>query len=58
MIRYKESYATFHIPCISGARPANGISIEFEIRSKYAVLWFKTCSSDHNEILYMAVLLS
>ena len=25
----------------SGARPINNISIEFEIRPKFAVLWFK-----------------
>ena len=31
-----------------GARPTNGISIEFEIRSKFAVFWFKRNSTDHN----------
>ena len=36
----------------AGARPTNGISIEFEIRSKFGVLLFKICSSDHNEILH------
>ena len=35
-----------------GARPTNGISIEFEIRPKFAVLWFKMFSTDHNEILH------
>ena len=30
----------------------NDISIEFEIRSTFAVLYFKTCSTDHNEILH------
>ena len=35
-----------------GARPTNGISIGFEIRPKYAVLWFKMFSTDHNEILH------
>ena len=37
---------------LSGARPTNGISIEFEIRSKYGALWFKICSTEHNEILH------
>ena len=36
----------------SGARPTNGISIEFEIRPKFAVLWFEIYSADHNEILH------
>ena len=31
-----------------GPRPTNDISIEFEIRPKYAVLWFKIYSTDHN----------
>ena len=31
-----------------GTRPTNSISIEFEIRSKFAVLLFKMCSTDHN----------
>ena len=35
-----------------GARPTNGISIEFEIRSNFAELWFKTYSTNHNEILH------
>ena len=30
-------------------RPTDGISIEFEIPSKFAVLWFETCCVDHNE---------
>ena len=33
-------------------RPTNCISIEFEIRPKFAVLWFKMYSTDHNEILH------
>ena len=45
----KVSY--LHIP---GARPTMWISIEFEIRSKFGVLWFKMCSTDHNEILHMS----
>ena len=34
------------------ARPTNDISIEFEIRPKFAVLWFKMYSTDHNEIVH------
>ena len=37
---------------MSGARPTNDISIEFEIRPKFAVLWFKIYSTDHHEILH------
>ena len=33
-------------PC---AHPTNGISIEFEIRSKFAGLWFHIWSAGHNE---------
>ena len=33
-----------------GACPTNDISIEFEIRPKFAVLWFKIYSTNHNEI--------
>ena len=35
-----------------GNRPTNDISIEFEIRPNFAVLWFKMYSTDHNEILH------
>ena len=28
----------------------NGISIEFEMRWKFGVPWFKICSTDHNQI--------
>ena len=28
----------------------NGISIKFQIRPNFAVLWFKTCSTDRNEM--------
>ena len=38
---------------VPGARPTNGISIEFEIWPKYAVLGFKMCSTNDNEILHM-----
>ena len=34
------------------ARPKDGISIEFEIRSKFVALWFTMWSTDHNEILH------
>ena len=34
------------------AGPTNGISIEFEILSKFAVLWFEMRSADPNEILH------
>ena len=44
-------YTSAH-PNISGARPTNGISIEFEKWSKFAVLLFKMCSTDHNGILH------
>ena len=37
-----------------GARPTNDIAIEFEIRSKFGVLFFKICSTDHNKILHMS----
>ena len=36
-----------------GDRPTNDISIEFEIRPNFAVLWFKMYSTDHNEIVHM-----
>ena len=35
-----------------GTRPTNDISIEFEIRPKFAVLWFKIYWTDHNKILH------
>ena len=41
-----------HLSVSPGARPTNDISIELEIRSKFAVLWFKMYSTDHNEILH------
>ena len=33
---------------------ADHISIEFEIQPKFAVLWFKIYSTNHNEILHMS----
>ena len=36
---------------IDGACPTNDISIKFEIRPKFAVLWLKIYSIDHIEIL-------
>ena len=35
-----------------GARPTNDISIEFEIRPKFASLWFEMSSTNHDEILH------
>ena len=37
--------------CGPGARPTNCISIEFEIRSEFGVLWFEIWSTDHNTFL-------
>ena len=37
-----------------GVRPNNNISIEFEIRSKFGVLWFEMYLTDHNDILHMS----
>ena len=37
-----------------GTCPANDIAIKFEIWPKFAVLWFKMYSTDHNEILHMS----
>ena len=37
---------------LSAKPPTNDISIEFEIRPKFAVLWFKMYSTDHNKNLY------
>ena len=37
---------------LSGARPTYDIAIEFEIRPKFAVLWFEMYSTVHNEILH------
>ena len=39
---------------LPGASPTNDISIKFEIQPKFAVLWFKTYSTDHNGILHMS----
>ena len=54
--RYLDKYALTTPSCQhwsdSGARPTNDISISFEIRPKFAVLWFKIYSTDHNEILH------
>ena len=36
----------------AGARPTNDISIEFEIKPKLEMLWFKMYQTDHNEILH------
>ena len=34
---------------VAGTHPTNDISIEFEIRPKFAVLWFKIYSTYHYE---------
>ena len=49
MMKYSPSQCGITAP---GARPTNDISIEFEIRPKFAVFWFKMYSTDHNEILH------
>ena len=36
------------------AHPPNDISTEFEIPPKFAVLWFKMYSADHNKILHLS----
>ena len=48
-----RSSAKCRILC-PGARPTNGISIEFEMRSKFAMLWFKMCSNDRNQSMHMS----
>ena len=35
------------------ARPTNDISMEFEIRPNFAVLWFKKCSTDNKKIAHV-----
>ena len=35
-----------------GAHPTNDISIEFETRPKFALLWFKMYSTDHSKLLH------
>ena len=37
---------------LPGACPTKNISIEFEILPKFAMLWYKMYSFDHNEILH------
>ena len=37
---------------IPGARPTYNISIDFEIRPKFAVYWFKIYYTNHNKILH------
>ena len=36
----------------TGTRPTNDISIAFEIRPKFAVLWFVMYSTNHDQILH------
>ena len=53
IMRYCPFICIRHLPkSWHGARPIKGISIEFEIGSKFLVLWFKMCSTDHNEIFH------
>ena len=54
MINNENHAATPHVrprATKPGTRPTTDISIEFEIRPKFALLWFKTYSSNHDEIL-------
>ena len=37
-----------------GTCPNNAILIEFEIQSKFGMLWFKICPTNHKEILHMS----
>ena len=37
---------------IPGPGPTNDISIDFEIRPKFAVYWFKMYCANHNKILH------
>ena len=39
----------------SGARPASGISIEFEIQSKFAALWVQMCSADQRNFAHVQI---
>ena len=38
-----------------GVHPTNGISIEFEILSKFGVLYLKICISYHNKIFHTSL---
>ena len=42
------------IKCGAGTHPNNIISFKFKIRSKFAVLWLKMCSTSCNEILHIS----
>ena len=37
---------------VPGTRPTKDISIELEIRPKFAVLWFKMYATDHSKTLH------
>ena len=37
---------------LKGSRPTNDISIEFEIRPKFAMFWFQEYSTDCSTILH------
>ena len=53
MIESDETAPHTSIPEI-GARPTSDISMEFQIRPKFKVLWFRVHSTDHNEILHIS----
>ena len=42
------------VAALPDAHPTNGISIEFEIRPKFPLSWFKMYSTNHNKILHMS----
>ena len=49
---YCQHYRQTRLDEEAGARPTNDISIELEIRPRFAVLWFKMFFADHNDILH------
>ena len=58
------SYGTQWVPvtpfCVimrPGANPTNGISIEFEFRSKFAVLWFATLNRPQQNFVHVTTML-
>ena len=55
-MKWNAEFRVSFVPSVvrPGACPTNGISIELNIQSKFWVLWFKMCSTDHNEILHMS----
>ena len=53
-LAYYTNFITYLTHCdgCPGARPTKHISIEFEIRWKFRMLWFRIYSTDHNDILH------